>query len=151
MTWYVANVVGENLISAPMPVESRPNPLAVGDQGELVYVLYGDLESGVTVCVEADSYEDAERLIVRAFGDGPSIDCIDESVPQERPVNLSFVVSTCHDGSDWCVRAATQREIADPEEETLSYDDAVELAVEHGRFFDFSTDINHADDADEEA
>jgi hypothetical protein len=146
MTWYVANLIGENIVAEPMPVESRPNPLAFGDSGEFVYVLYGDRETGVTVCLDAADEQEAARLIRRAFDSDPYIDDLQESAAQEPPKNLSFVVSTCHDGTDWCVRAATQREINDPDEETLPYDEAVALAGEHGRFFDFSTDFNRCDD-----
>lgn len=65
------------------------------------------------------------------------------SVPQ-------FVVATCHEGSDWSVRPATDAEVADPEDETLPLAEArafaAEVAAEHGtRWFDFSGDSVEAE------
>lgn len=56
-----------------------------------------------------------------------------------------FVVETCHEGSDWCVRRATQAEIAAPDEETLPLTEALEFGHETARKFgsnlyDFSDD-----------
>lgn len=54
-----------------------------------------------------------------------------------------FVVAMCHEGTDWCVRIATAEEIADPEEETSTYAEAVEQAAAVARemgtnWYDFS-------------
>lgn len=56
-----------------------------------------------------------------------------------------FVVETCNEGSDWCVRAATQAEIDDPDEETLPLDEALEFGKDTiarlgGSLYDFSGD-----------
>ena len=54
-----------------------------------------------------------------------------------------YVVSTCHDGSDWCVRNATAEEMADEADEKLPLEEArdwaSQCANEHGcNWFDFT-------------
>lgn len=91
---YVANVLGDDLIDAPMPVESNPVPVRP-DPEEPVLVLYGDRE-GVTVVVAAESVEEVERFIIRTFGDGVYIDCIDLSVDQ-RPLSIRYTAGLVPD------------------------------------------------------
>lgn len=59
-----------------------------------------------------------------------------------------YVVATCHEGSDWCVRRATPEEQADDGEEKLTYGDALRFAreVSGGRFYDLT--LNDAETID---
>jgi hypothetical protein len=54
-----------------------------------------------------------------------------------------YVVTTCHEGTDWCVREATAAEIADPDEEVMPLSEAREVAAKtatesNSNWFDFS-------------
>lgn len=91
---YVANVIGEDLVEDDMPVESRPAPLRLGDEGLLV--LYGDTQTGVTVVVAASDPDDAERRILATFSDSAYIDCIDLSVDQ-RPLSINLTAGLVPD------------------------------------------------------
>lgn len=54
-----------------------------------------------------------------------------------------YVVSTCHDGTDWCVRDATDEEVIEGEwvsDHRDALDLAASTAAEYGcRYYDFST------------
>jgi hypothetical protein len=60
-----------------------------------------------------------------------------------------FVVSSCHEGTDWCVRKATLQEALDEARDrqgwAMPYDDATDLAARQARelgcrWYDFSGD-----------
>lgn len=87
-TVYVANVLGDNLIPEPIPVEASA-PVRYGEDADDLFVLYGDLE-GVTCALVADDLDDAERIIIRTFGDMVDIDDLQESVNQITPLSESF-------------------------------------------------------------
>lgn len=76
---YTANVIGEALIPLDMEAGTNPTPLLVGTEGLIVQ--YGDRESGLTALVLADTVEEAEAIILRAFGDEGYVDCIDVIAP----------------------------------------------------------------------
>lgn len=97
---YTANVIGEALIPLDMEAGTNPIPLLVGTEGLIVQ--YGDRESGLTCLVLAETVEEAEAIILRAFGDEGYVDCIDviAPVPDEFATgirNLSHAGTVCSD------------------------------------------------------
>lgn len=87
-TVYVANVIGDELIPAPIPVEAAA-PVRYGEGADDLFVLYGDLE-GITCVLVADDENDAERIIIRTFGDMLTIDDLQESDTQVTPLSESL-------------------------------------------------------------
>lgn len=80
---------------------------------------------------------------VRAVNDGATVADLDSYRGTPTSAPFVYVVMTCHDGTDWCVRKATVEEVSDEDEETLPLAEArefaAEVAAEHGtRWFDFS-------------
>jgi hypothetical protein len=78
---YVANVLGDLMEEGEEIPVGAASPRAVGDDG--VIILYGDREAA-TVSVAADDEADAERRIIRTFGDDATIDDLDRAV-ETRP------------------------------------------------------------------
>jgi hypothetical protein len=81
---FVCNIIGDDLLpdvpSEPFfdtPNWRRFDPYA--DAGEGVFVMYGGPE-GVTVLVNAESEEDCERRIIRAYSMDVTIDDMQEAV-----------------------------------------------------------------------
>lgn len=83
-TYYVANVLGKDLLDPRDPTEGRPVL-----EGERVWSLYGDAEGG-TFVVRATDLDDAERRLIRVLGDGIHIDDLDVSSSQEEPGTVAW-------------------------------------------------------------
>lgn len=94
LTAFVANVVGDGIVDAELPVGSRP--IRLGDAPDTLLVLYGSPDVGATVALAAADELDAERVIVAVLGDAHAIDDLQESVDQ-RPLAIAHLAGLVDD------------------------------------------------------
>lgn len=119
---FQANVIGENIISGEKPVGSAPETLGGG-----LLAMYGDRD-GVTIHLDADDADDAERRIVARLGSGVYIDEIVEAVPvREHPAFADVTLGLSY-GEAHAIADSLELLAGIDEGENTDHDELVRLA-----------------------